>query len=64
MEELGLMMAEKSCEGDALQDVRMFRDAVERLNRTVQLDPDRVKARRKLVKMSMQMRRFQDAKQH
>jgi tetratricopeptide (TPR) repeat protein len=66
LEELGIMMADYSREGNLVQDWRMFRDAKDRLDRVVQLDPDRVKARRKLIDMYMlpQVRRYQDAKQH
>ena len=66
LEELGIALADRCCQGNVVLDWRTYRSASEKLDRALRLDPDRTKARRKLAKMSMlpQVRRYQDAKQH
>lgn len=63
-EEYALMLADAACEDGVPQDRRMYFQALQTLQNTVRLDSSRADARRRLVKMSMQIRRFEDAKQH
>lgn len=63
-EEYALMLADAACEEGVPQDRRMYFQAYQTLQNTVRLDPSRADARRRLAKMSMQIGRFQDAKQH
>ncbi len=64
MERLGMMMAARAMDGDAIKSRQMFLQAYGRLEATVRLAPDRKVARRQLVKMAMLARRHQEAKDH
>lgn len=64
MEKYALLLAETAYKDGAVQSNRAFLQAVSTLQNTVRLAPERSDARRQLVKMLMQMRRYQDAKQH
>lgn len=63
-ERLGMILAERSEDVDAVNRGRLFQQAFGLLEATVGMDPERNDARRQLVKMAMAMRRYQDAKDH
>ncbi len=58
MEKCGMLMA------DTAQDYRAQVGAFAMLERTLREDPERTKARRRLVEVAMTMGRVQDARQH
>lgn len=63
-ERLGMILAERATDVDAVNKNRLFWQAFGLLEATVGLDPERDDARRQLVKMAMTVRRYQDAKDH
>ena len=63
-EQLGILLADQAQKGDVVTDRQTFGQAYGLLENTVRMSPDRIEGRRRLVKMSMIMGRYQDAKDH